>query len=384
MDLQALENQFKTLFGKTPEYAYFAPGRVNLIGDHTDYNGGLVFPCALSFGTYLLAAQRDDRHNAFRSLNFEYAGTTDATAFSNKPKEWIAYPLGVMKEFADLGHPVWGYDLLYYGNIPNGAGLSSSASIEMVTATMLNDLTGAGLTKVELAQLSQKAENQFVGMNCGIMDQFAVGMGKKDCAIALDCATLHYEYVPLVLDGYKLIIANTNKRRGLADSKYNERRSECEEAIKYISTQHNITHLCQLTEEEFEACASLIPDETIRRRARHAISENQRVIRAITALKAGDLTTFGQLMNDSHRSLKEDYEVTGIELDTLAGESQQFPGVLGSRMTGAGFGGCTVSLVQNGQAEAYIREVGKNYQAKTGLEATFYIAQIGEGAYKLY
>ena len=384
MDLHALEQQFRELFGKTPEHAYFAPGRVNLIGDHTDYNGGLVFPCALDFGTYLLAARRDDHRNAFHSCNLAYAATVDDAAFADKPKEWIAYPLGVMKEFADRGFNVWGYDLLYYGNIPNGAGLSSSASIEMVTAVMLRDQTGAEWDGIQLAQLSQRAENEFVGMNCGIMDQFAVSMGKPDCAIALDCATLKYEYVPLVLDGYKLVIANTNKRRELADSKYNERRAECEAAVAAISARHKIDYLCRLTEEEFNEYAPLISDETVRRRARHAVTENQRVVRAIAALKAGELKAFGQLMNDSHRSLKEDYEVTGIELDTLAGESQQFPGVLGSRMTGAGFGGCTVSLVQNGQAEAYIREVGKNYQAKTGLEATFYIAQIGEGAYKLY
>lgn len=384
MDIQQLENKFEELFGRKAEHAFFAPGRVNLIGDHTDYNGGLVFPCALSFGTYLLMARRDDEKTRFESINMDFGSTVDKQTFVNKPSEWIKYPLGVMNEFAGLGYDVWGYDVLYYGNIPNGAGLSSSASIEVVTAVMLNEMTGAGLDMVELVKISQRAENVYVGVNCGIMDQFAVGMGRKDNAIALDCATLKYDYVPLAMQGYKIVIANTNKKRGLADSKYNERRSECDEAVAAISGTHKINYLCELTEEEFERYSHLIANDTVRRRARHAVYENRRVIKAIDALKAGNLELFGKLMNESHRSLKEDYEVTGIELDTLAEESQRLEGVLGSRMTGAGFGGCTVSLVKEDKADQYIEQVGKLYTSKVNLKATFYIAGVGEGARKLY
>lgn len=384
MNTQELENKFKDIYGKLPEHAFFAPGRVNLIGEHTDYNGGLVFPCALSFGTYLFMAKRNDRKTCFSSVNMDRSYTADQSAFTDKPHEWIKYPIGVMKEFADRGFDTWGYDLLFYGNIPNGAGLSSSASIEVVTAAMLNDLTGAGLDMVELVKISQKAENVFVGMNCGIMDQFAVGMGKKNQAIALDCGTLKYDYVPVNMAGYKLVIGNTNKKRGLTDSKYNERRSECDKAVEAISAEKKIEFLCQLTEEEFEKYKHLIKDETVQRRAKHAVYEHTRVMQAIKALKAGELKRFGELMNASHKSLKEDYEVTGIELDTLAEEGQKQQGVLGSRMTGAGFGGCTVTLVKEDCVDSYIQNVGKSYKAKTGLTADFYIADCGDGARKLY
>ena len=243
MNTLELEHRFEEIYGKRAEHTYFAPGRVNLIGEHTDYNGGLVFPCALSFGTYLLIAKREDRQNRFSSVNMDRSYTANANAFEDKPTAWIKYPIGVMKEFAERGSDVWGYDLLYYGNIPNGAGLSSSASIEVVTAVMLNDVTKVHLDMTELVKISQKAENDYVGVNCGIMDQFAVGMGKANHAIALDCASLKYEYVPLHMEGYKLVIANTNKKRGLADSKYNERRSECEQAVASISSRHPITFL---------------------------------------------------------------------------------------------------------------------------------------------
>lgn len=384
MNLHELEHRFQTIYGKKAEHIYFAPGRVNLIGEHTDYNGGLVFPCALSFGTYLLIAERTDSKNHFTSMNIDRSYVVDEEAFLHKPADWIQYPLGVMKEFSDRGYRPWGYDLLYYGNIPNGAGLSSSASIEVVTAVMLNDLLQTGLDMVEMVKLSQRAENVYVGMNCGIMDQFAVGMGKAGHAIALDCASLHYDYVPLVLQRYKLVIANTNKRRGLADSKYNERRNECETAVAAISQVHPIRFICELSAEEFEQYSPLLPNETVRRRARHAVYEHLRVIKAIEALKSGDLQTFGDLMNASHRSLKEDYEVTGIELDTLAEAGQRFPGVLGSRMTGGGFGGCTVSLVEENQVENYIRQVGETYKNMVHLEATFYKADIGGEAQKIY
>lgn len=384
MNIQELERRFEEIYGKKVEHAFFAPGRVNLIGEHTDYNGGLVFPCALSFGTYLLIAKRSDKENRFASLNMGFSASVNAEVFENKPEQWIKYPIGVMKEFAERGYDVWGYDLLFYGNIPNGAGLSSSASIEVVTAVMLNYMTKADFDMVELVKMSQRAENVYVGMNCGIMDQFAVGMGKINQAIALDCASLKYDYVPLVLKGYKLVIVNTNKKRGLTDSKYNERRSECEKAVALISAEHPINFLCELNEQEFIKYGSLLTDSVIYKRARHAVLENQRVIKAITALQQGDLCTFGMLMNASHKSLKEDYEVTGVELDTIAEESQKLDGVLGARMTGAGFGGCAVTLVQEDKVENYIAQVGKIYKEKVNLEATFYIADVGEGARILY
>ena len=384
MNIEELERKFEEIYHKKAEHLFFAPGRVNLIGEHTDYNGGLVFPCALSFGTYLLVAKREDNQNCFHSLNMDFSALVNATVLKNRPNAWIKYPLGVMKDFAERGFNIWGYDLLYYGDIPNGAGLSSSASIEVVTAFMLNELTQANLNNIELVKISQKAENQFVGLNCGIMDQFAVGMGKKNHAIALNCSNLEYEYVPLSMAGYKLVIVNTNKKRGLADSKYNERRSECEEAVAEISKLRPISTLCELNEEEFSMYKQQISNPVVQRRAKHAILENQRVIKAIHALKANDLSTFGQLMNASHQSLKEDYEVTGIELDTLAEESQKLDGVLGARMTGAGFGGCTVTLIEENKIEDYIKNISQIYQAKVHLEATFYVAEIGEGVRKIY
>ena len=379
MNISELEHRFEEIYGKKAEHLFFAPGRVNLIGEHTDYNGGLVFPCALSFGNYLLVAKREDT-----LINMSFSATVHAEAFEKKPSQWIQYPLGVMKDFAKRGFNVWGYDLLYYGDIPNGAGLSSSASIEVVTAYMLNEILNAQLDTIELVKICQKAENQFVGMNCGIMDQFAVGMGKKNHAIALDCANLTYAYVPLEMEGYKLVITNTNKKRGLVDSKYNERRAECEEAVANISQIHPIHNLCELNEEELEKYYSHILNPIVQRRAKHAVTENQRVIKAIHALKTHDLQTFGQLMNASHQSLKEDYEVTGKELDTIAEKGQQLPGVLGSRMTGAGFGGCTVTLIEEDKIDLYIQEISQYYHDNIHLEATFYVAEIGDGVHKLY
>ena len=384
MDVDSLNRKFEEIYGQKPEHAYFAPGRVNLIGEHIDYNGGRVFPCALSFGTYLLIAKREDHQTEFVSLNQEYRAVLGVDAYANKPEEWVRYPLGVMKEFADKGYDVWGYDLLYYGDIPGGAGLSSSASIEVVTAIMLNDRLKAGLDRVVLVKMSQRAENIFVGMNCGIMDQFASGMGKQDYAIALDCATLDYEWVPLHMEGYKLVIANTNKKHGLVDSKYNERRQESEEALNCLKQKLPIHHLCELNREEFEKYADLIKNEKVRRRARHAVTENERVNEAIRALKEGNLPYFGRLMNASHRSLKEDYEVTGKELDTMAEEGQKLEGVLGARMTGGGFGGCTVNLVSTEAVASFVERLSVIYKNKIGLEPEFYIVDIGEGAYQLY
>jgi galactokinase len=357
---------------------------VNLIGEHTDYNGGYVFPCALSFGTYLAVRKNNQRLVRFATTNFDHRGEVKLDEpFEKEGNSWINYPVGVLNEFRKLAREVEGVDLLYSGDIPNGAGLSSSASIEMVTAYAMNDLFGFGFDRMDLVKLSQRAENQFVGVNCGIMDQFASGMGAEDHALFLNCDTLDYKRVPLKLDGMKIVIANTNKRRGLADSKYNERRAQCEAAVEALRTQKNIRYLSDLDLDEFHALSHLITDETQRRRAHHVISENARTLRAIDALNQGDIATFGTLMNQSHDSLRDDYEVTGTELDTLVEEARKAEGTIGSRMTGAGFGGCTVSIVKEDAVEQFIREVGAAYLERTGLTADFYVAEIGDGSKRI-
>ena len=363
---------------------YFAPGRVNLIGEHTDYNGGYVFPCALSYGTYLLIRHTDEDVIRLSSTNMDYSANISIADVNQKHgSEWVNYPLGVIDQLMKLGAKPTGAELLFSGNIPNGAGLSSSASIEVVTAYALNNLWNLKISKIDLIKISQKAENEFVGMNCGIMDQFAVGMGQESSALFLNCDTLDYEIIPLVLNNYKIVISNTNKRRELADSKYNERRSECEKAVEFLNEKKKIRNLSELSLDEFNLYESFIPNKVIRSRAKHVISENDRVLKAIPALKSGDLKLFGQLMNASHDSLKNDYEVTGLELDTLAEEAQKLPGVIGSRMTGAGFGGCTVSLVDKDQVENFINDLGIVYGQKTGLQADFYVADIGNGVCQL-
>ena len=382
--LENLRNDFIEIF-QTKEgiHTFFAPGRVNLIGEHTDYNGGHVFPCALSFGTYALARKRDDGKLRFFSKNFDAFGVieTDLINLSfDKIHDWANYPKGVVKTFQDAGYKIdKGIDVLFYGNIPNGAGLSSSASIELVTSMLLKVLFDLDIDMVKMVKLSQKSENEFNGVNCGIMDQFACGMGKKDHAILLDTNTLKFEYVPAKLEGISIVIANTNKRRDLATSKYNERRSECESALEALQKELRISSLGDLSEEVFEQHAHLIENEIQRKRARHAVYENQRTIKAVKALAEGDIQLFGNLMNASHASLQDDYEVTGIELDTLVSAALEH-GAIGSRMTGAGFGGCTVSLVHNDKIEAFIENVGNVYKEKIGYKADFYVASIDDGA----
>jgi len=383
MNINELKESFISLYGEEVGdiNIYFSPGRVNLIGEHTDYNGGYVFPCALSFGTYLLVRKNQGRIVHFATANFDHRAQANLDEpFEKEGKSWINYPVGVLNEFRKSALEVEGVDLLYSGDIPNGAGLSSSASIEMVTAFAMNQMFGFGMDRMELVKLSQKAENLFVGVNCGIMDQFASGMGTADHALFLNCDTLDYERVPLKLDGMKIVIANTNKRRGLADSKYNERRAQCESAVVALRKEQNIRHLSDLNLDEFNALAHLITDEVEQKRARHVISENGRTLSAIDALNKGDIELFGQLMNQSHDSLRDDYDVTGRELDTLVDEARKIDGTLGSRMTGAGFGGCTVSIVKEDAVEEFIREVGKGYNEKTGLVADFYVAEIGDGS----
>ncbi len=376
--------EFKKLFGDYGDIrCYFAPGRVNLIGEHTDYNGGHVFPCALTIGTYAVVRKRDDRKLRFYSMNFENLGILESSLDDLKPEDtagWTNYPKGILWAFHERGMTIPnGMDMLLFGNIPNGSGLSSSASVEVVTGAILRDLFGFDVSNQDLALIGQFSENKFNGVNCGIMDQFAIAMGRAGHAIFLDTSNLSFEYAPVSLENAKLVISCSNKKRGLGDSKYNERRSECETALAELQTKLSIQSLGDLTEEEFEANKDLIKDETRIRRARHAVTENQRTIKAVKALKANDITLFGNLMNASHISLRDDYEVTGIELDTLVEEAWKIDGVIGSRMTGAGFGGCTVSLVKTDAVDTFIEQVGTAYKNKIGYGADFYVVEIGNG-----
>lgn len=381
---EQLLQKFGEIFGGTDQAkVYFAPGRVNLIGEHTDYNGGHVFPCALTIGTYGVARKREDKKLRFYSMNFEKLGVLESSVEGLKPEkeaDWTNYPKGVIWAFGEKGYEVTnGMDLLLFGNIPNGSGLSSSASVEVLTGSILRDMYGFAVSNQDLALIGQYSENHFNGVNCGIMDQFAIAMGQKDNAIFLDTATMEYEYAPIHLEGAKLVISCSNKKRGLGDSKYNERRSECETALAELQTVVDIRTLGDLNEEQFEANKSAIRDEVRIRRARHAVYENQRTMKAVAALKANDIEQFGRLMNASHVSLRDDYEVTGIELDTLVEEAWKVEGVIGSRMTGAGFGGCTVSIVKDGAIEAFKEQVGKAYLEKIGYAADFYVVEIGDG-----
>ena len=381
---EALLEKFSQIFGDSADAdVYFAPGRVNLIGEHTDYNGGHVFPCALTIGTYGVARKRTDRKLRFYSLNFESLGIIESSLDDLKPckeADWTNYPKGVMWAFEEKGMKLpCGMDLLLYGNIPNGSGLSSSASVEVLTGFILRCLFGFEVSNQELALIGQFSENKFNGVNCGIMDQFAIAMGKKGHAIFLDTADLSYEYAPVALKDARIVIACSNKKRGLGDSKYNERRSECEEALADIKKHMEIVTLGDLTEEEFENAKKYITRDVCRKRAKHAVYENQRTMKAVAALKENDIAKFGELMNASHDSLRDDYEVTGVELDTLVEEARKIKGVIGSRMTGAGFGGCTVSIVENAAIETFKEEVGKAYAEKIGYAADFYVVEIGDG-----
>ncbi|TBL72673.1 galactokinase [Paenibacillus thalictri] len=383
-DLKSLQQQFTALFGEStePVHTFHAPGRVNLIGEHTDYNGGYVFPGALTFGTTLLIRKRGDGQLGLASGNFPLRVQVAVDDLSFRPEhEWANYPKGVISELVEQGLQVGGCDMLFFGEIPNGSGLSSSASVEVATAFgIMTVFEAPSIDKVKIALLSQKAENEYMGVQCGIMDQFAVAMGKQDHAILLMCDTLEYEHVPFQTGAYKIVIGNTNKKRGLVDSKYNERRAQCEQAVRDLQASYpELTLLGQLTLAQFNDAAHLIGDETVRRRARHVVEEIDRVKQAVTVLKAGDLAAFGKLMIGSHDSLRDLYEVTGAELDAMVEAALKVPGVLGSRMTGAGFGGCTVSLVHEDSVARFMDEVGEEYTAKTGLKADFYVCDIGDG-----
>lgn len=384
MDSKNLAKHFRKIFKKEEGiYTFFAPGRVNLIGEHTDYNGGYVFPCALGIGTYAVARKRNDSKIQLFSENFSDKGIIEVDINEltyHKDWDWANYPCGVVKVFKDSGFKIEsGFEVFFWGNIPNEAGLSSSASIELVTCVLLKTLFDLDIDRLEMAILSQKAENQFIGVNCGIMDQFASAMGKKDHGILLDTNTLKYKYVPVKLEDISIVIGNTNKKRGLTTSKYNERRNECESALKSLQKELNISSLGDLNEEVFESNKDLIEEEVERKRAKHAVYENQRTIKAVRALNANDIKLFGQLMNQSHISLRDDYEVSSVELDTLVTLAWKY-GAIGSRMTGAGFGGCTVSLVYDNMIERFTAEVGREYKEAIGYKADFYVVNIGDGA----
>ena len=385
-----LFDMFAELFGDSEGARfYFSPGRVNLIGEHTDYNGGHVFPCALTLGTYGAARKREDNKIHFYSMNLDSFGVVEASLddLTNKKEyNWANYPLGVVWAFKEKGHTITsGFDMVIWGNIPNGSGLSSSASLEVLTGVILTDLFEIkDLSMTDLALIGQYSENNFNGCNCGIMDQFAVAMGKKDHAIFLDTSDLSYEYAPCVLDGAKIVITNSKVKHSLVDSAYNDRRNECAAALKALQSELDIQALGDLTPEEFEAHKSLIKDEIQLQRAKHAVYENQRTIDAVTALKAGDIERFGKLMNQSHISLRDDYDVSCEEIDILVDLAWKIPGVLGSRITGGGFGGCTVSIVKNESIDTFIETIGKTYLEKVGHEAEFYTVDIGDGASRLY
>ncbi|WP_019536890.1 galactokinase [Paenibacillus ginsengihumi] len=387
-DIQALKERFISLYGADsafPLRVFHAPGRVNLIGEHTDYNGGYVFPAALTFGTTMLVRERSDGQVGLASTNFPLRKQISISSVAFDTEDgWTNYPKGIIRELQLRGVSVPGCDILYSGAIPNGSGLSSSASIEVVTAFALLTLAGQTPDKIEVALLSQKAENEFMGVQCGIMDQFAVAMGKKEHAILLMCDTLEYKHVPFRSGEYRLVIGNTNKQRGLVDSKYNERRAQCEQAVSDLRAKFpELRLLGQLTRDQFNGAKHAIADDTVRRRAQHVVEEIDRVLQSMKVLEQGDLAAFGQLMNGSHDSLRDLYEVTGVELDTMVDAARRVPGVLGSRMTGAGFGGCTVSLVHRDAVERFIDEVGRVYRAKTGLTADFYVCDIGDGVQEL-
>lgn len=389
MTKEQLVSKFKEVFGEGGDIrAYFAPGRVNLIGEHTDYNAGHVFPCALTLGTYAVARVREDRALNFLSLNFENFGVMESSLDDLVPSEaanWTNYPKGIMWRFEQLGYTLpSGMDIIIYGNIPNGSGLSSSASLEVLTGLMLKDLFGfEEVTMQEIALIGQYSENNFNGCNCGIMDQFASAMGKADHAIFLDTSDLHYEYAPIKLDGAKIVITNSKVKHSLVDSAYNNRRSECEKALAELQTVIDIKGLGELTEAQFEEHKGAIQDSVRCLRAKHAVYENQRTIKAVDALKVKDIETFGKLMNASHVSLRDDYEVSCEEIDVLVDLAWSIEGVIGSRITGGGFGGCTVSIVKDEAVDTFIDIVGSKYENAVGHKAEFYVVEVGAGAYVL-
>ena len=377
---EKLQQEFNKLYNKEPENIYFSPGRVNLIGEHIDYNGGLVMPCAITLGTYLLIAFNNDNQFRFRSLNFDYKKDIPLqNGYLKEGNEWVNYPLGVINHFLKDGHQLQGLDMLFYGDIPIGSGLSSSASIEIAIAYALNDLFKTGYSKLDLVKIGKAVENDFIGLQSGIMDQFAVTFGEKDKALLLDCNTLKYDPVSCTLGDYSLVIINTNKSRKLSESKYNERQQECQYALKRLQQKLTIKHLCDINTDTFNQYEYLIDDEAARKRAQHVIEENDRVKLAAKELSANNIIEFGRLMYASHNSLRDLYEVSGLELDTIISHAKTCSYVAGARMTGAGFGGCAIALVKTGQFEVFSKEITEYYTNRIGYSPSIYQSHIGNG-----
>ena len=386
MNITELKSAYEAAYQKPATDIFFSPGRVNLIGEHTDYNGGFVFPCALSFGTYLLLSPNNEQKINFRSLNIDavYSLALSQLTSPLANKAWANYPLGVIAQFIKRGVSITqGYDILFWGNVPAGAGLSSSAAMEVVTAFAFNELLGTGYDRTELAKIGQASEHEFAGVMCGIMDQFASAQGKQDHAIYLNCDTLAFDLVPVKLEGIKVVVSNTHSPHHLDSGAYNDRVRQCQLAVQQIGAVRPIKNLAELTQADFEQVEHAITDEVAHRRARHVVGEVQRTKDAVEALQQGNIELFGKLMTQSHISLRDDYEVTGPQLDALAEAAWNVDGVIGSRMTGGGFGGCTVSLVRDEAIPTFIEQVGKEYTEKTGLKADFYIAEIGDGAHRV-
>jgi len=389
MEIKEMIKEFISVFGGDEKdlRVFASPGRVNLIGEHTDYNGGYVFPAALKMRSAIVVRKRDDNILRLKATDLDGIVEADISKLdSYKGIKWGDYQIGVAYILQQAGYDIVGADILCDDTVPHGGGLSSSAAIEVSAALMFATLSNEknGITDpvdmIEIAKLSQKAEHEYAGVNCGIMDQFASAMGKENHAIFLDCKTLDYKLVPLKLGSRKIVISNTNKKHSLGASKYNERRGECETGLEILKTaMPEKKCLGEISMAEFEMHKNLIEDETIQRRVRHVISEDDRVLGAVKALEKGDIESFGALMNASHDSLRYDYEVTGFELDTMVEEARKIDGVLGSRMTGAGFGGCTVSIVEEGSVDEFIKTVGENYEAKTGIKPSFYVTETGDG-----
>ena len=392
MTNEELRLAFEQTYHKPAEKLFFAPGRVNLIGEHTDYNGGCVFPCALSFGAWLLIAKNEDRLLRFHSLNMPQTYAIPVDSIAPQPdRAWCNYALGcidIIMRRNPQAKLSSGYDLLYFGNVPAGAGLSSSAAMEVVTARAFTEEMGCMLDddkayRTELAKIAQECEHIYAGVMCGIMDQFASAQGKKDHAIYLNCDTLEFEHVPVKLDGIKVVITNTHSPHHLDSGAYNDRVRECKLAVEQISSVKPIHFLAELTPEDWKEVESAITDPIAHKRARHVVGEVARTAAAVEALRKGEIAYFGELMTASHISLRDDYEVTGLHLDTLAEAAWQVDGVLGSRMTGGGFGGCTVSLVKDEAIDAFKAFVGEEYEKKTGIKPDFYVAEIGDGVSRI-
>lgn len=387
MIVKDVNKKFEEIFNEAPTHNFFAPGRINLIGEHIDYSGGFVFPCAISQGTYASVNKRIDRKIRLFSMNFEDLGVFEFDLDHleyNKEDHWTNYVKGYLKLLQEEGYVLnHGFDVVYFGNIPNGAGLSSSASLEMLSAIIVKDVNNLDISKLDMVKLGMKTENEYMSVNSGIMDQFAVMFSEENKAILLNTNSLEYKMIPLELDGYKIVIMNTNKQRGLEDSKYNERRQECENALDILNTIKKEVYLCDHTLDTLNDHKALFENELEFKRAHHAITENARTLKASEVLQTNDLKTFGELMSASHDSLRDDYDVTGIELDTIVASALKQEGVLGARVTGAGFGGCAISIVKEDKVDAFIETVGQEYEAKIGYQADFYLASPSNGAHKL-